>query len=164
MKIAWIPAQVAGIVLFISGFSALCAAGQAAVDTSTVTIENAWVRAMPPTQRSTAAYMTVDNRGDTDLTIVGATAGGAARAEIHISREKDGYMSMEQLESVVLPAGQTVRMTPGGMHLMLLELDKMPPPESLVQLCLNFSTGSQQCVDAPVKKGMAGGQSHHQHH
>jgi len=48
-------------------------------------------------------------------------------------RLENGVMEMRQLESLELPAKQTVKLEPGGLHIMLLDLknplksgDKVP--------------------------------------
>jgi copper(I)-binding protein len=132
---------------------------------SPLAIEDAWVRAMPPGQHSTAAYMAVTNRGHTALNITGAAAELAQSAEIHISREIDGFMTMAPVENLALAPGEIVQLSPGGMHLMLMGLASMPTEGSTVRLCLESSTGQSACVDAPVQRGAAGGGAQgHQHH
>lgn len=117
-----------------------------------VVIEDAWVRAMPPSQPNTAAYMTVRNKGDTPLRIVGASSEPEATVEIHNSREVDGMMRMEHLQDVTLKAGQEAQFAPGGMHLMMLGLNKMPAPGEQVKLCLQFDSGASACVNAEVRR------------
>jgi copper(I)-binding protein len=39
-------------------------------------------------------------------------------------RLENGIMTMRQLESLELPAKQTVKFEPGGLHIMLLDLKK----------------------------------------
>jgi periplasmic copper chaperone A len=141
-------------------------ASAAGLTGESLTIEGAWVRAMPPGQSSTAAYMALSNRGSAALTIDGAVADLARRAEIHISREVDGYVTMAPVENLALAPGQTVQLSPGGMHLMLMGLQTMPVEGSTVRLCLELSTGESACVDAPVQRGASGGdgQDHKHHH
>ena len=130
-----------------------------------ITIEGAWIRAMPPTQRTTAAYFAVTNSGPEALEITGATADLAESAEIHVSREIDGYTRMERLDTVPLAPGQTVHLTPGGMHLMLMGLDHMPAPGTVARICLLLSTGQSSCVSAEVMKGQPDSASGaHEHH
>jgi len=117
-----------------------------------VIIENAWVRAMPPSQPNTAAYLTVRNEGETRLQIVGATSEPHARVEIHTSREVDGMVSMARLQEVILEPGQSVQFAPGGMHLMMLGLNKMPAPGEQVKLCLVFDSGASACTNAEVRR------------
>lgn len=51
--------------------------------------------------------------------IVAVTSPEAASIEIHASVTTNGQASMKRLEAVELPAGETVRFEPGGMHLMV---------------------------------------------
>lgn len=127
-----------------------------------VTIESAWVRAMPPTQRSTAAYLSVKNNGDAPIVISGARSDSAKETQIHTSSDVDGYMRMERIESIELGARETLEFAPGGLHLMLLGLEQMPARGSTVNLCLLLASGSAICADAPVRKS-AGESSHHHH-
>lgn len=126
-------------------------------------ISDAWVRALPPGQPNTAAYMTITNPGATAVRIVTARTELAARAEIHTTREVDGYQRMEQLKAVDLAPGQSVSFAPGGIHLMLFDLTHMPVPGDEVPLCLLFSAGAEVCTVASVRK-TATEQVSHEHH
>ena len=127
-----------------------------------LTVERAWVRAMPPSAHNTAAYFVLKNNGDANIVITGASSDSAKEAQIHHSRHIDGYTRMERLESVALGPGETVEFTPGGIHLMLLGLEQMPAVGSTVTLCLILISGPAICVDAPVRK--SAGESSHDHH
>ncbi|MEH6571005.1 MAG: copper chaperone PCu(A)C [Halioglobus sp.] len=127
-----------------------------------VTVERAWVRAMPPSTRNTAAYFALKNNGNANIVITGASSDSAKEAQIHHSRDIDGYMSMERLESVALGPGETVEFTPGGIHLMLLGLEQVPAVGGTVNLCLLLTSGPAICVDAPVRKSAA--KNSHDHH
>ncbi|RLA45004.1 MAG: copper chaperone PCu(A)C [Gammaproteobacteria bacterium] len=141
-------------------FSLSAAAEQSAV----VALTDVWVRALPPTQTNTAAYLTVINRGDTGVTITGASADDLAdKVEIHTTREIDGYMRMEQLRDLSVAAGQSVQLAPGGTHLMLLGLARMPLSGETVQLCLELATGEEVCAVAEVRKTVAAQQTHNHH-
>ena len=134
-----------------------------ASDRGSVTLDDAWVRALPPGQPNTAAYLSVTNTGSERVTIVGGSADIAETVEIHTTREVDGYQRMEQLYEVPLAPGQGSAFSPGGMHLMLLGLAKMPAPGDRVQLCLTLAVGEAVCTSAEVRKS-AGGQHSHGHH
>lgn len=137
----------------------------AAVADSDLVMEDAWVRALPPTQRMTAAYLTLHNRGASPLEITGGRAELASSVEIHTTREVEGYQRMEQLASLALPAGASVTLAPGGTHLMLLGLERMPQPGETIELCLVEASGAQFCTRAPVRKSAGwAGHDHHQHH
>ena len=134
-----------------------------AADTGSIILEDAWVRALPPGQPNTAAYLSVTNTGSEGVTIIGGSADIAETVEIHTTREVDGYQRMEQLYAVPLAPGQGSAFSPGGMHLMLLGLAKMPAPGDRVQLCLTLAGGEVVCTTAEVRKS-AGAQQSHEHH
>jgi len=129
-------------------------------------IEDAWVRALPPTQKVTAAYLTVSNPGPAAVTITGGKADLAAEVQIHSTREIDGYTRMERLQQLEVPAGGSAQLEPGGTHLMLMQLQRMPAAGEQLNLCLTLSTGESICTEATVKKSAASGghDGHHQHH
>ncbi len=127
-------------------------------------LRDAWVRALPPTQTTTAAYLVVANPGNVTQTIVAASAELAGRVEVHTTREVDGLMRMQQLEQLQVPAGSEVALAPGGTHLMLLELERMPAEGESLKLCLELASGEQACTSAPVRRDEAAGKSHHHHH
>ena len=87
----------------------------------------------------------------------------AETVEIHTSREVDGLQRMERLDQVQVAPGQSVAFAPGGKHLMLLGLSRMPSPGEEVQLCLQLAKGDEVCTLAGVRKG-TGGEQTHQHH
>jgi copper(I)-binding protein len=134
-----------------------------ATDTGSLTLGGAWVRALPPGQPNTAAYVTVTNTGSAAVTIVGGSTDIAETVEIHTTREVDGYQRMEQLYEVPLAPGQSSFFSPGGMHLMLLGLAKMPAPGDRVQLCLALAAGEAVCTVAEVRKSPGSQQSHGHH-
>ena len=132
-----------------------------------VSISDAWVRALPPTQPNTAAYLTLENAGPAAVEIVSAKSDRADRVEFHTTREVDGFVRMEQLSTLEIAAGESLVLAPGGAHLMLLGLSAMPRPGESVQLCLTLAGGTtpggtEICTDAPVRKDA--GEDMHQHH
>jgi copper(I)-binding protein len=140
-----------------------------ASESGAVLLEDAWVRALralPPTQKVTAAYLTVSNPGDRPVTITGGSAELAGAVEIHTTREIEGYMRMEQLPHLHLPPGGSLRLAPGGTHLMLLQLERMPVAGETALVCLHLASGKVACTEAAVRKSAAAGRQHnqHQHH
>jgi copper(I)-binding protein len=146
--------------------AALLSVSAAAQQEAAVELLDVWVRALPPSQTNTAAYLTVANHSDLATSIVGASADVADKVEIHTTREIDGYMRMEQLADLPLAARKSVTLAPGGTHLMLLGLARMPAVGETVRLCLELDPGGEVCTAAQVRKTAAGEQphDHHQHH
>lgn len=117
-----------------------------------ISVEGAYVRAVPPGQVNSAAFMSLHNGGSQAHALVAARSSAAANVELHAHTMRDGMMRMRPVEKIDLPAGQAVTLQPGGLHLMLIGL-----PRSLVVgedavLTLVFEDGSEQAVNAPVQK------------
>lgn len=126
-------------------------------------LEGAWVRALPPTQANTAAYVTVHNRGSELLSVTGGSTALASRVELHDTVEVDGMLRMQQQASVEVPAGGSIAFAPGGLHLMLLELERMPAEGEVLTLCLEIN-GEPVCTDAETRRDGQVGSGHEHHH
>ena len=138
----WMAALVAGVLSPVV----------AADPDEALELESAWVRALPPFQPNTSAYLTLVNTGDAAIAVVGASSDVAQKVEIHRTREVDGFMRMEQLEGLALAPGDQLELAPGGTHLMLLDLAYMPAPGDEVRLCVQLASGGEVCTVADVRK------------
>ena len=85
-----------------------------------LTVEDPWTPEAPP-GRMMAGFMLLHNAGETDVALVDATSPGFDHVEIHTMVMDDGVMRMRRLDELVIPAGETVELRPGGLHLMLIE-------------------------------------------
>ena len=142
---------------------ALTAALAAPAFAASLTLESAWVRALPPTQSMTAGYLTVTNNGDETVRIVGAAAVGAGRTELHESRAEGGALRMVPVASLILAPGESASFEPGGLHLMLKDLERMPDPGDSVRVCLITAEGEPSCTEAAVRRDAHAGGQHHEH-
>lgn len=118
-----------------------------------VTVSDAWARASRPGQKVGAAYMTLQSPEDTTLVKVESPAAGTI--EIHSMSMNDGVMKMRMLENMPLKANESVKLAPGGFHLMLFDLEKPLTAGETVPFTLHFKdnagkTSSVQ-ADAPVR-------------
>lgn len=101
-----------------------------------VTVERPWVRGVVPGQTTTGAFM--DLTSSEELTLVGATSPVAKSAELHSMELTNGVMKMRPVKRLALAAGQTVRLAPGGYHLMLVDLTAPLKNADLVPITLIF--------------------------
>jgi copper(I)-binding protein len=118
-----------------------------------VQISHAWARATAPGQEVGAAYMAL--KSDTDTTLTEITSPAADSIEIHKMQMDKGVMQMQMLEKLALPAGKTVKLEPGGFHLMLFDLKAPLQAGKRMTLKLQFRDKSgkshTQEVTAPIK-------------
>jgi hypothetical protein len=88
---------------------------------STLTVHHARVVETPPVARAGGGYLVIENRGSTDDALIGVSA-DYPRVELHESREVDGVMTMRPVERLEIPAGESVELAPGGLHVMFMGL------------------------------------------
>lgn len=88
-----------------------------------IRITQPWSRATPAGAKVAAGYLAVTNTGKTADRLVGGTAASAGVFELHDMTMTDGVMRMRRIEGgIELKPGATVRLQPGGMHVMFMEL------------------------------------------
>jgi copper(I)-binding protein len=115
-------------------------------------IEDAMARAVPPTAKMSAAFMTLTNNADTDLAVVSAESSVAKAVELHNNTMTDGKMRMRQVNQIDLPANQTTELKPGGQHVMLIGLNRALVEGETIDLKLNFSDGSSESMEIPIQQ------------
>ena len=102
-----------------------------------VDVKNAWARASVQGQKATGAFMQLTASQPT--TLVGVASPVAGVAEVHEMKMDGDVMRMRALPNgLALPAGKTVALTPGGYHVMLMDLKATLPKDSTIPLTLVF--------------------------
>jgi copper(I)-binding protein len=145
---------------------ACCGVGAVAQE-PVLRISDAWVRAMPPGQRMTAAYLHIENTGD-DTVLVEGVETSVGRASLHETLREGDRVRMQAKERLEIPAGESVVLAPRGLHVMLTELARTPAEGESIRLCVSGSAPTV-CVDAPVLRRAPGhdesdGGGSHRHH
>jgi len=135
-------------VLLLLLMSASYGYGQEQASTPGLAITDIWARAtvaagetdMDASAPTSAVYMTLTNNTDEDVRLVGAQTDVAGVVEIHESSMNDeGVMQMRPLtDGLSIPAGETVELRPGGLHLMLMDLQVPLAPETAFLLTLTL--------------------------
>ena len=118
-----------------------------------ITVSDAWVRAAPTTDSTSAGYMTIANGGSTEDTLVSATSPVASDVEIHETSMESGMAGMKPVDRVPVAAGTTVRLEPGGYHLMIMGLTRTLAAGDTVELDLTFEHMGRLVVNAEVRQG-----------
>jgi hypothetical protein len=97
-------------------------------------ITQAWSRATPGGAKVAGGYLTIENKGAVADRLVGGSADVAASVQVHEMAMNNGVMTMRPLDNgLAIGPGKTVKLAPGGDHLMLFDLkapfkqgDKVP--------------------------------------
>lgn len=126
-----------------------------------IEVKDAWVRAVPPTSKMSAAYMVIENKGKEADKLISASNNVSEITELH--KTENG--KMRKVEFIEVPANGKVELKPGGLHIMLINLKKPIKEGEEVELTLKFEKSGEVKVKAPVKRGMGGmNHEHHGHH
>ena len=129
-----------------------------------INVKEGYVRAVPPGQMNSAAFMQLHNPSDKAIAVISGNSTAAKHVELHTHTNDNGVMQMRQVERFDIPAKGSTTLQPGGHHIMLIGLENDLLPGSDVSLTLEFSDGSSQSVELPVQKIMPMSQGHHHHH
>jgi copper(I)-binding protein len=159
-----LSALAAAALSFASlSFASLAALAQDAT-VGALTIEQPWSRATPPAGKTGAGYLTIENKGATDDRLTGAAIDPAIAdaAELHTMSMDNGIMRMRPVDGgLAVPAGQTVALSPGGVHIMLVGLKAPLKQGTRVPLTLTFEKAGTVRVELDVGKAGAAGPAGH---
>lgn len=135
-------------------FIFLCASGTATASSAdSIKIQDPWIREAPPGSTALAGYVRISNRGNKKIYLENASSDAFGMAMIHKSMmNKDRQMTMMHMDKVEIPAGETVSLEPGGLHIMLMRPDKQYKAGDRVDISLQFSDGMSKKTSFVVKR------------
>ena len=152
---ALLPALALLLAVGLAGCGDDTDAAGAASPTADLVVGDPWVRATAGTAdpSMTAAFMTIDNHTDADITLETVTSPVSDRVELHETAMVDGAMVMQAVDGgITITAGRGKLLEPGGYHVMLMDMQRELAPGEEVELTLSFSDGSSQTLTVPVKE------------
>ena len=143
-------------------------------------VTDAWARTSPAVATAGAAYLEITNGTEDDDVLVAASVdeGVAAKVELHETTavEDDGdagmgegaggdmgegtadtsmagapMMQMQPVEDIPVPAGETVSLEPGGLHIMMLDLVEPLEVGATLEITLTFEQAGDVVVAAEVR-------------
>lgn len=148
------------------GLAALCLLSLAASGTALaqgagpITVEQPWARAA--IQGGTAGiFLTIRNNGSTADRLVAASSPLPRVTELHTTLRDGDVMRMQQVHAIEVPAGGSVTLRPGGLHLMLIGLAAPLQAGATAPLTLTFEQAGQVTLQVPVMA--AGAAAPHAH-
>jgi iron complex outermembrane receptor protein len=97
------------------------------------------------------AYLSITNNGPTEEVLLGARSPAAARVELHQTIVSEGMARMRPLPQIAIAPGATVRIAPGGIHLMLFNLTAPLSIGDEVPLILSFREAGEFAVEIKVE-------------
>lgn len=117
--------KASSILTCFAVFSALFVATARAEDVKAgdLVISQAWSRATPGGAKIAGGYLTIENKGAAPDRLIGGSAEIAGKFEVHEMAMNNGVMTMRPLDKgLAIEPGKTVKLAPGGYHVMLMDL------------------------------------------
>ena len=126
-----------------------------------IKIENAYTRATVPGQQVAGGFMKIENKGTTDQ-LVSASSPLAGEVQLHEMAMEGNVMKMRQVKDITVPAGGSVELKPGGLHLMFMNIKAPLAAGESVPVKLKFAKAGEVEVKLPVNAmGQHGGAMKH---
>lgn len=130
-------------------------------------ISQAWSRATPKGAKIAGGYLTIENKGSAPDRLIGESGDIAGKVEVHEMAMNNGVMTMRQLEKgLTIEPGKTVKLAPGGYHLMMFDLKGPLKQGDKVPVTLEFERAGKVTLSldvqgvgaqAPAEAGQSGG-------
>jgi len=115
-------------------------------------ITQAWSRATPGGAKVGGGYLTIENRGTAPDRLISGSADVAAKVQVHEMSMNNGVMTMRPIEDgVVIEPGKMVKLAPGGLHLMLLDLKSPLKQGEKLPVTLQFEKAGKVSVVLDVE-------------
>jgi hypothetical protein len=128
-----------------------------------VEIKDAWIRGTVGGQKATGSFMSLTSRAPARLVAAASPAAGVV--EIHNMKMDGGVMRMFAVDGIELPANRTVKLAPGGYHVMMMDLKRTLKAGERVPLRLTFELAGKkrETVELEVEVRTVAGETKHGH-
>jgi copper(I)-binding protein len=115
-------------------------------------ITGAWSRATPGGAKVAGGYLTIENKGAAPDRLIGGSADVAGKVEVHEMGMNNGVMTMRPLQGgLTIEPGKTVKLAPGGYHLMMLDLKTPLKQGDKVPVTLEFEKAGKVTLSLDVQ-------------
>src|SRR5689334_2672549 len=138
---------------FVTLLTLLGAPAQAQeVKAGDLVITQAWSRATPGGAKIAGGFLTIENKGAAPDRLTAVSGDVAGKVEIHEMAMNNGVMTMRPLDKgLAIEPGKTVKLAPGGLHLMLMDLKTPLKQGDKVPLTLEFEKAGKVALSLDVQ-------------
>jgi copper(I)-binding protein len=147
-------ATIAAWAVALSCVGAVASAPASAAGAAAITATNAWVRWLP-NNLPAAGYVTLTNASDKNIDLTDVTSPDYGSAMLHQTVSNGSTTNMVMVDKATVPAHGSLKIAPGGYHIMLEEATHKVAPGDTVHLKLTFSDGETLVTSFAVKSPAA---------
>lgn len=128
--------------------------------TDNLTIVHPWSRATAPSQKVGAVFMEIKNRTGKEDRLIGAWSPDSDKTEIHGHVREGDIIRMRRVEGgITIPAKGSVKLAPGGFHIMLIGLKVPLLEETTIPMTLTFEQDGPFEIEVVVESAGSRGNS-----
>jgi copper(I)-binding protein len=120
-----------------------------------IRIMNPWSRATAAAGANAVGYLTLTNDGSKPDRLTAASCPVAKSTELHSDTNVNGVMRMRPADGIDIAPGQTVKLTPNGLHLMLMGTNQRLARGSTISCTLQFQSAGSVEVEFAVRSAGA---------
>ena len=120
------------------------------VTTNAIKVENAYTRATMPGQQVAGGFMKIENKAGPADQLISASSPVAGEVQLHEMSMEGNVMKMRQVKDIAVPAGGSVELKPGGLHLMFMNIKAPLSAGETVPVKLKFAKAGEVEVRMPV--------------
>ena len=120
-----------------------------------IMVDTVWGRQSPKTATAGAFYMFIRNTGLEGDKLVSAKSPACKTVELHESYQTpEGAMGMRRVtgDVIAIPAGATVELKVGGLHLMCIDKLQDFSGRSQIELTLTFEKSGEVPLTADIRQ------------
>lgn len=151
---------------FVIAALTFTACGANAPDEPVIVIDDPWVRAaivieedsqdaseeeMAMASSTSAAYMVIRNQGKQEDRLIAAYGDVSEFVELHTTETRNGVSMMAKVNGIDIPGRRNISLESGGLHIMLIKLNRDLRPGDTVELTLEFEKSGRIPVQAEVR-------------
>ena len=127
---------------------------------------NGSIPQLPPGMSVMAGYIKLQNPNKVPVLITSLSSTLFNRVEIHKTISKNGMLSMQKQNTLIIPANGSVILKPGGLHLMLIGPKRPLRLNETVIILIKTKRAYNAKLKFVVKSstGNADAHKHHHHH
>ena len=160
-KLAMLPIVAVFALVLASCSSTDTTASSASPVAAPLTSSDTWAKATDGPM--SAAFGMIKNNSDETVTITSATTSASDKTELHETTEIDGQSQMQVKEGgFEIPAGDTLKLEPGGNHIMIMNLQEPIKSGDDVTVELMLANGDTMSFTAQAKETNAGEEPYHE--
>jgi hypothetical protein len=118
---------------------------------SDIVVIDAFARASAtPRASSGVVYLSISNNGSDEDRIVSVSTPLASSAMLHQTVDENGVMKMNHVDNLAVPAGSSLKLAPGGTHIMLMGLKEPLKEGESMPLTVTFAKAGKIELSARI--------------